>query len=144
MEGIMGPGEVRFRLRRRNDVPSTNPHNLAYRFGLQDTKGKIVSGVRQADGIFRFDFRLKVKPGKAPEHPVFTGLYASGPPIDRFVYLSWWAIDRGDWINRVKARLATIDWKMVRASQDQDRPITADLTGWNLGDARKYVSWYLD
>ena len=92
----MGPDEVRFRLRRRNDVPSTNPYNLAYRFVLQDTKGKIVSGVRQADGIFRFDFRLKVKPGKAPEHPVFTGLYASGPPIDRFVYLSWWAIDRGD------------------------------------------------
>ncbi len=81
----MGPDEVRFRLLHRNDVPPTNPRNLAYRFGLQDTKGKIVSGVRQPDGIFRFDFRLKVKPGKAPEHPVFAGLYASGPPIDLVV-----------------------------------------------------------
>jgi hypothetical protein len=84
-----------------------------------------------------------VKLGKDRHHPVFTGLYANGSPVDRFVYLSWWAIERGDWINRLKARLATIDWKMVRASQEQDRPITADLTGWNLGDAKKYVSWYL-
>jgi hypothetical protein len=85
-----------------------------------------------------------VKPGKDPEHPVFTGLYASGPVTDRFVYLSWWAIERGAWINRVKACLGTIDWKMVRASQEQGGPITADMTGWDPGDARKYVSWYLD
>jgi hypothetical protein len=140
----MNPDEVRLRLLRSNDVPPTNPHNLAYRFGLQDTKGNLVSGVQHPDGTFRFDFCLKVKPGKDREHPVFTGLYASGPLIDRFVYLSWWAIERGDWINRVKARLGTIDWKMVRASQEQDRPITADLTGWNPGDARKHISWYLD
>jgi hypothetical protein len=140
----MNPDEVRLRLLRSNDVPPTNPHNLAYRFGLQDTKGNLLSGVRHPDGTFSFDFCLKAKPGKDPEHPVFTGRYASGPLLDRFVYLSWWAIERGDWINRVKARLATIDWKMVRASRELDRPITADLTGWNPGDARKHVSWYLD
>jgi hypothetical protein len=142
-EKIVNLDEVRFRLLRSDDVPATNPFHLAYRFGLQDTKQDIVAGTRQPDGVLAFDFSLTVKKGKAPKHPVFSGRFASGPADDRFVYLSWWAIERGDYINRVKARLATIDWKMVRASQEQDRPITADMTGWNVGDARKYVTWYL-
>jgi len=140
----MAPNEVHFRLLRSNDVPITNPHNLAYRFGLQDTKGNIVAGTQLPNGTLRFDFSLQVKEGKDPEHPVFTGRFASGPVTDRFVYLSWWAIDRGDWINRLKARLATVDWKMVRASRQQGRPITADMTDWTLGDPRKHVSWYLE
>lgn len=140
----MAPNEVRFRLLRSNDIPATNPHNLAYRFGLQDTKGNIIAGTQLPSGTLSFDFSLKVKEGTDPERPVFTGLFASGPVDDRFVYLSWWAIDRGDWINRVKARLATVDWKMVRASQQQDKPITADMTGRGPGDPRKFVSWYLD
>lgn len=136
--------EVRFRLLRRDDVPATNPHQLAYRFGLQDTRQEIVQGEPRADGMLAFDFTLKVKQRNDPERPVFTGRFASGPIDDRFVYLSWWAIDRGDYINRVKARLSTIDWKMVKAAQQQDRPITADMTGWMPGDSRKNVTWYLD
>jgi hypothetical protein len=142
-EKIVNPDEVRFRLLRSDDVPATNPFNLSYRFGLQDTKQNIVRGVRQPDGVLAFDFTLKLKKSKDPNHPVFTGRFASGPVEDRFVYLSWWAIDRGDYINRVKARLATIDWKMVRQSQEQDKPITANMTGWTPGDPRKYVLWYL-
>jgi hypothetical protein len=139
----LNPDEVRFRLLRSDDLPATNPFNLAYRFGLQDTKQEIVAGERQPNGVFAFDFTLKVKPGKDSNHPVFTGRFASGPVDDRFVYLSWWAIDRGDYINRVKARLGTVDWKMVRASQERGRPITADMTGWRPGDPRKHVRWYL-
>jgi hypothetical protein len=139
----MGADEVRFRLVRSNDLPATNPHHLAYRFGLQDTKGNVVAGEPLPNGALSFDFTLKVKLGTNPEHPVFTGRFASGPVTDRFVYLSWWAIERGDWINRVKARLGTIDWKMVRASQKQNRPITAEMTGWLPGDTRKFVPWYL-
>jgi hypothetical protein len=135
--------EVRFRLLRNDDVPATNPLNLSYRFGLQDTKQAIITGGRQRDGVFAFNFSLTVKPGKDPQHPIFTGRFASGPVNDRFVYLSWWAIERGNYINRVKARLGSIDWTMVRASQEQDRPITADMTGWLPGDARKHVAWYL-
>jgi hypothetical protein len=137
------PNEVRFRLLRSDDVPATNPFNLDYRFGLQDTKQEIVPGERQPNGLLAFDFALKVKQGKDPNRPVFIGRFASGPVDDRFVYLSWRAIDRGDYINRVKARLATVDWKMVRASREQDRPITADVTGWRPGDPRKHVIWYL-
>ena len=139
-----GEAQVQFRLLRDDDIPATNPHRLTYRFGLQDTKGNIVMGVPQPDGMLRFDFSLKAKPGKDPSRPAFTGQYASGPSTDRFVYLSWWAIERRHWINRVKARLSTIDWKMVRASQEQGRPITADMSGRGPGDPRKHVDWYLD
>jgi len=137
------PEEVRFRLLRGDDVPATNPHNLAYRFGLQDTKGNIVPGERRPNGMLAFDFSLKVKQGKDATRPVFTGPFASGPADDRFVYLSWFAIERGDYINRVKARLGAIDWKMIRASRKENRPITADLTGRGPGDAMKPIAWYL-
>jgi hypothetical protein len=135
--------EIRFRLLRSDDIPATNPHKLAYKFGLQDTKQQITEGTPQTNGILAFDFTLRVKKGKDSKNPVFTGRYASGPADDRFVYLSWWAIKRGDYLNRVKARLSTIDWEMVRASLQQDRPITADMTGWAPGDKRKSVRWYL-
>lgn len=135
--------EVRFRLLRADDTPITNPHNLAYKFGLQDTKQEIMEGRCLPNGKLAFDFTLKVKKGPNPKFPVFGGRYASGTPHDRFVYLSWFAITRGDYINRVKARLSTIDWKLVRTAQEQGRAVTADMTDWNLGDTRKYVTWYL-
>jgi hypothetical protein len=137
------PEEVRFRLLRSDDVPATNPHNLAYRFGLQDTKGNITPGERQPSGMIAFDFSLTVKQGKDAARPVFAGPFASGPVDDRFVYLSWFAIERGDYINRVKARLGAIEWKMIRASQKENRPITADLTGRGPGEAMKPIAWYL-
>jgi hypothetical protein len=140
--------EVRFRLLRDDDVPATNPHDLAYVFGLQDTKKQIVVGAIQPQGALAFDFSLKVKKGNDAS-PVFTGRFASGPANDRFVYLSWWAIERGDsingfWINRVKARLSSIDWKMIQASQEQGRRITADMTRRLPGDDRKFIPWYLE
>ena len=140
----MTADEVHFRLLRSNDIPATNPFSLAYRFGLQDTKGNVVAGTQRPDGMLVFDFSLKVKRGKGRGEPVFTGAFASGPVTDRFVYLSWWAIERGDWINRVKARLSPIDWEMIRGAQEERKRITADMTGRGPGDPRKYVSWYLD
>jgi hypothetical protein len=62
----MKSDEVLFRLLRRNDVPATNPHNLAYRFGLQDIKGNVVVGIQQPDGGLRFDFSLKGEAGQRP------------------------------------------------------------------------------
>jgi len=136
----VNPDEVRFRLLRGDDVPATNPFNLPYLFGLQDTKGDIVAAERLPDGLLAFGFTLKVKMGKDAKHPVFTGRFASGPVNDRFVYLFWRAIERGDTINRVKARLSTMDWTMVRASQEEDRPITADMTRWIPGEICRVVS----
>ncbi|MFC5862232.1 DUF5990 family protein [Acidicapsa dinghuensis] len=139
----MNQDEVRFRLLRNNDVPPTNPFGLAYRFGLQNTTGNLIAGTQETDGTISFDFSLKVKQEREGEQPVFTGSFASGPREDRFVYLSWRAAESGKWINRIKARLASIDWTMVRDSQEQNRPITADLSGWSPGDTRKFVAWYL-
>jgi hypothetical protein len=120
-------------------IPSDWPIGLACKI----TNGRSSRAALQSDGAVAFDFSLKVKLGVARARPVFSGRLASGPSDDRFVYLSWWAIERGDWINRVKARLSTIDWEMILASQEQRRRITADLTGWAPGDRRKFVTWYL-
>jgi Family of unknown function (DUF5990) len=135
--------QVRFRLLRRDDVPATNPDKLVFRFGLQDTKGNIMSPDKRSDGMLIVDFTLKVKPGK-DGRPVFLGPFASGPVEDRFVYLSWWAIERKDYINRVKARLAEIDWKMIRESVERQQAITADVTGRSPGAGKTPIHWYLE
>jgi hypothetical protein len=135
--------EAHFCLLRGDDVPPTNPQNLAFRFGLQDTKGIIQPAEPGPDNKLAFPFTLTVKPGKDPARPAFNGRFASGPVDDRFIYRSWLAVERGIWINRIKARLHSIDWKLIHASRDQGRPITADLTGWAPHDNRKFVAWQL-
>ena len=52
----MNTDEARFRLLLGDDVPATNPLNLACRFGLQDTKQEIVAGERQPNGTLVLDF----------------------------------------------------------------------------------------
>ncbi|HEX4156608.1 MAG TPA: DUF5990 family protein [Acidobacteriaceae bacterium] len=137
--------EVRMRLIRADDVPASHAFpEEEVQFGLQDTKGVIVPGERGAKGEFIFDFTLTVRRGAKGNGPVFTGRFASGTAEDRFVYLSWWSVPRGVWINRVKARLGAIDWEMVRAAQKADRPIVADMTGWTPGDKRKQVAWRVE
>lgn len=134
-------GTVRLRLIRADDIPATNPEGDAYAFGLQDTKDQITPGVRGPDGVLVFDFELRAAPGATPDRPNFFGAFASGPVDDRFVYLSWRSIPRGAWINRIKARLAGIDWPLLRAAQAAGRPLVADMTGWTPHDGRKQVAW---
>jgi hypothetical protein len=133
--------EVRFRLIRANDVPPSHAVEEAVEFGLQDTKGVVVPGMRGSKGEFLFDFVLTVRDGRDAKHPAFGGRFASGTAEDRFVYLSWRSVPRGVWINRLKARLGSIDWKMVHAAQRADKPLVADMTDWALGDKRKFVEW---
>jgi hypothetical protein len=136
-----GGNEVRLRLVRLGDAPATNPGGEAFEFGLQDTRGELVAGVLRPDGKLGWDFTLTARPGLDPARPNFTGRFASGPADDRFVYLSWRSLPRGVWINRVKARLADIDWSLVRAAQAAGRPLVADLTGRSPGGGRKPVNW---
>ncbi len=138
----MFTGPVRLRLLRDDDRPATNPHNFTYLFGLQDKAQVIVPPTILADGRLAFDFSLDVKPGKAGQ-PVFTGCFASGPVDDRFVYLSWRAIERGDYINRVKTRLSSLTWDMIDAARQGERVLTADMSGRGPGDAGKRVIWSL-
>lgn len=135
--------EVRFRLIRADDIPASQELEEAIEFGLQDTKGVVVPATRGSKGEFIFDFVLTVRDGLDTKHPAFGGRFASGTADDRFVYLSWKSVQRGVWINRVKARLGSIDWKLVHAAQKADRPLVADMTGWLPGDKRKYVEWKL-
>ena len=138
------PDEVGMRLVRADDAPATNPKNEAYDFGLQDAKGAVVAGARDALGRFVFDFSLTVRPGKDANRPVFGGPFASGPADDRFVYLAWRSIPRGVWINRIKARLGDIDWALVREAQKTGRRITADLTGRLPHGGRAPACWRLE
>ena len=134
------PSELRLRLIRNGDAPPTNPLGEAFEFGLQDTKGQLHPGAPDANGRFAFDFALAVKPGK-DGRPSFTGQFASGPANDRFVYLSWRSIPRGVWINRVKARLADIDWPMI--DRARGGRLIADLSDWSPGGGRRRVDWRL-
>jgi len=138
----MVSGAVRFRLFRSDDKPATNPHNFTYLFGLQDKTQVIIPPTVLADGRLVFDFSLDVKPGKAGE-PVFTGRFASGPVDDRFVYLSWRAIERGDYINRIKARLSNLTWDVIETARTNDLTLTADMSGRGPGDPQKFVIWSL-
>ena len=135
-------GAVRFRLLRNDDVPPTNPHEFTYLFGLQDKAQAIIPPVILADGRLAFDFSLEVKPGKAGQ-PVFTGRFASGPVDDRFVYLSWRSIERGDYINQVKARLSNLTWKVIEAARRGNGVLTADMSGRGPGDPQKFAPWQL-
>ncbi len=135
--------EVRFRLIRADDLPASHEVCEAIEFGLQDTKGVVVPAARGPKGEFIFDFVLTVRDGLDAKHPAFGGRFASGTAEDRFVYLSWRSVQRGVWINRVKARLGSIDWKLVHAAQNAGKPLVADMTGWLPGDKRKHVEWKL-
>jgi Family of unknown function (DUF5990) len=137
-----GAGELRLRLIRENDVPISHELDEPYIFGLQDKKQEIIPGVRR-NGKLAFDFSVQVKAGLDPNRPVFGGRFASGPADDRFVYLSWRSVPRGVYINRVKARLSAITWKMIRVAQETNRPLVTDMSDWRLGDPRKHVEWRL-
>jgi hypothetical protein len=132
--------DVRFRLLRADDRPASNPDGRGFVFGLQDTKCEIVAGTRGADGGFVFEFALTVKRAPADGRPVFTGRFASGPAADRFVYLAWRA-EAGAYINRVKARLGTIDWPLIEAAEASGGRVTARPHGVDAGGRRKFVGW---
>jgi hypothetical protein len=140
----MADGEVMMRLIRTDDLPATNALGEPFVFGLQDVKQQVFPGARDAAGRLVFDFSLKVKAGKDPAHPSFGGPFASGPADDRFVYLAWRSVSRGVWINRIKARLADIDWALVREAQSSGRRITADLTGRLPHGGRAPAGWRLE
>jgi len=95
-------------------------------FGLQDKKGGLQAGLAQADGSLRFDFPLTAKPGQDGAVD-FGGALAQGTPGARFVYLSLGYAGQapGNWIKRIKVRLAGITGAQVEAAQAGGRLETA-------------------
>lgn len=138
-------GIVRMRLLRNDPTPPNGADDpSAHRFGLQDNKEVIHPGVLREDGKFAFDFDLRVAPAEdESEPPVFTGPFAFGKPQDRFVYLSWQRTDLPGYVNRVKARLADIDWALLRGAQESGGRLEADMSGRKAGGGKVPVVWRL-
>ena len=134
-------GILRMRLLRDDPAPPS-ADGSAVRFGLQDNKELLHDGVVRDDGMIAFDFELRVAAAQdetAP--PVFLGPFAFGRPQDRFVYLSWQRTELPGYVNRVKARLADIDWALVHAAQESGGRLEADLSGRKAGGGKVPVVW---
>ena len=129
-------GTVKLRLLREPEPPSAKEGS--WRFGLQDKAGRLHDGAPRPDGTIAFDFELTVGEG---DRPIFTGPFASGPRDERFVYLSWQRLSDGGFINRIKVRLADLDWTQVRAAQASGGWLEADLRGVQSGGGRRPVAW---
>jgi hypothetical protein len=128
---------ISIRLLREAEPPSSGGSPV--RFGLQDRKGVMHEGVRRADGVVRFDLDLTVTGTPGLGHPDFGGPFVSGPPGERFVYLAWQRLDGAGFMNRIKVRLADIDWDLIHASQGKS--LEADLRGMPAGGGRRPVVW---
>ena len=133
------PDTVRFRLIRDTAEPP-KPDGTACAFGLQDNAGGMHNGVWRPDGGLAFNFELKVTAGKDGQ-PVFSGLFASGSPAKRFVYLSWPRLDGRGFVNRVKVRLGDLDWATIRAGQGDGKVLEAATSGRAPGGGTVSVSW---
>ncbi len=102
----------------------------AVRFGLQDKKGKLLTGTRQVDGSLLYAFELTTKPGKDGTLD-FSGSYVQGTPGTRFLYLSLG--DTGaltpTWVKRIKVPLSSINWQQVETAQAQNGALEAAVDG---------------
>jgi hypothetical protein len=95
-----------------NPPPSVCNGVAADQFGLQDKKGALDLGTRQADDTRVFTCSVEAK--LSDEGVDFGGAVVQGTKGNRFLYLSW-AYDTGGWIKRIKVPLASITLQQIRA-----------------------------
>ncbi len=134
---------VKMRLLRDDPAPPS-ADGSDYDFGLQDNKDALHAGVLREDGKLAFDFELRVAAAQdESQPPVFLGPFAFGRPQDRFVYLSWQRTAGPGYVNRVKARLADIDWALLREVQESGGRLEADLSGRKAGGGKVPVNWQI-
>jgi hypothetical protein len=98
----------------------------AVRFGLQDKKGNLLTGTKQADGSLLYEFELTLKPGKDSAAD-FSGAYVQGTPGTRFLYLSLGNVP--SWIKRIKVPLSSIGWDQIEAAQGRALEASVDGRG---------------
>ena len=135
-------GVIRMRLLRDSDAPPSSDGS-ACSFGIQNTKGELFAARRRGDGMFVFDFDLTVARAPGLDRPNFTGPFASGPRGERFVYLSWARPGGAGYVNRIKARLADIDWPLLEQGWKLGKRLEADMSGRAAGGGRVRVAWRL-
>ena len=102
---------VQLQLICHNPPPPTCNGVAADQFGLQDKKGALDLGTRQADDtrVFTCQIEAKVSEGEID----FRGAVVQGTKGSRFLYLSW-AYDTGGWIKRIKVPLSGITLQQIR------------------------------
>ena len=95
-----------------NPPPSVCNGVTADQFGLQDKKGALDLGTRQADNtrVFTCEIEAKVSENEVD----FSGAVVQGTKGKRFLYLSW-AYDTGGWIKRIKVSLSGITLQHIRS-----------------------------
>ena len=95
-----------------NPPPSICNGVAADQFGLQDKKGSLDLGTRQADDTRMFTCSIEAK---VSENEVdFSGTVVQGLKGSRFLYLSW-AYNTGGWIKRIKVPLSGITLQQIRS-----------------------------
>jgi hypothetical protein len=100
------------------------------RFGVQDTKGGVHPGLTEPGDARPFDLTLDVR-GDEASLPVFSGQFAHGPPSGRFLYLSWKREGQHEhpWCWRIKIPLSGIGWAEIRAAEQPDKCLAANVVG---------------
>ena len=130
------------RMRLLRDDPTAPSGEASKPFGLQDREEQLQPPGKRADGMHVFDFELAV--GEGPEgRPNFTGRFAGGPRDRRFVYLSWPRLDGCGYVNRIKMRLADLDWPLIEQAIARGTPVEADASGRQPGGGTVPVAWRL-
>jgi hypothetical protein len=96
-----------------NPPPSVCNGVSADQFGLQDKKGALDLGSRQADDTRLFTCSVEAK--LSDDEIDFSGAVVQGTKGSRFLYLSW-AYDTGGWIKRIKIPLAAITLQQIHSA----------------------------
>ena len=97
-------------------------------FGIQDKKGEIHPGKPSKGRLLLFEIDITVKDS---DQLLFSGPFVHGPPVGRFLYLSWKKRGHHEhpWAWRIKMRLADIGSPLIRQAQKAGHCLEADVVG---------------
>jgi hypothetical protein len=134
---------INLRLTHDGVQPGT-PLDEPLRFGLQDSKNEVHPGITRPGGLRNFELTLEVSGGREGQ-PVFRSAFAHGPPAARFVYLSWKreGAHQHPWGWRIKIPLSGIGWAEIRAAEEPDKCLAADVTG-RRPHASEAINWQVE
>ena len=106
----------------------------AIQFGLQDKKQNLQKGMALSADEIAFDFTISVEQ-QSDGTTNFTGPFAHGTRLSRFVYLTYKGCDGESWQiwRRIKVSLGTISWGQVEAALRDNMVLQARVSGLIAG-----------
>lgn len=122
---ITEPRTITIRLVCRS-LPPVPPEEEPIVVGMQDKDQQVYPGETQSDGSTVYHCELTVKRDKITQQPVFSGAFAQGAPVNRFLYVSWKRVKNTDnlWLQRIKVPLKDISWEMIEGVEVLEADIT--------------------